>query len=69
MKINSLLKARSAGLFFKAIFSLPSTHRNLWLGLAILAASAFGNSVQAQAWIDEKFNSLAETDGVRVSTM
>ena len=59
MKINSSLKTRPTDWSFKTIFSLPSTHRNLWLGLAILAASAFGNSVQAQAWIDEKFNSLA----------
>lgn len=58
MKINPSLKTRSSASFFKAIFSLSSTHRNLWLGLAILAGSAFGNSVQAQAWLDENFNSL-----------
>jgi hypothetical protein len=27
-----------------------------WLALAILAVGAFGNSVQAQAWIDENFS-------------
>ena len=29
-----------------------------WLALAVLACGAFGNSVQAQAWLDENFNSL-----------
>jgi len=58
MKINSSVKTRSSASFFKAIFSLPSNHKNLWLALAILAVGAFGNSVQAQAWLDENFNSL-----------
>jgi autotransporter-associated beta strand protein len=66
MKINSSLKARPAGLFFKAIFSLPSTHRILWLALAILAVSAFGNSVKAEVWIDENFDLLG--DGVAQTT-
>ena len=59
MKNNSSLKTRPASSFFQTFFSLPSIHRNLCLGLAILAVGPFGNSVQAQAWIDEKFNSLA----------
>ena len=59
MQINSSLKTRPTSSFFQTIFSLPSIHRNLCLGLAILAVGAFGNSVQAQAWIDENFNSLA----------
>jgi len=29
-----------------------------WLALAILSCGAFGNSVHAQAWLDENFNSL-----------
>jgi len=59
MKINPSLKARPIASFFQAIFSLSSIHRNLCLGLAILAFGALGNSAQAQAWIDEKFTSLA----------
>ena len=59
MAINTSVKTRSSALFFKAIFSLSSTHKNLWLGLAIFAVGAFGNSVQAQtAWLTENFDSL-----------
>ena len=57
MAISTSVKTRSSASFFKAIFSLPSTQRNLWLGLAILAFGVFGNSVQAQ-WLSENFNSL-----------
>jgi len=39
--------------------STKSVRPFAWLALAILAVGAFGNSVQAQAWVDEKFNSLA----------
>jgi autotransporter-associated beta strand protein len=62
MKKFSSLKARPHASFFKATFSLSSTHRNLWLGLAILAVGAFGNSVQAATWLDENFNSYLTTD-------
>jgi len=44
----------------KAILELNSTtsvRPAAWLALAILAVGAFGNSVQAQAWIDENFSS------------
>ena len=57
MKNNPSLKTRSSTSFLQAIFSRPSTHRNLWLALASLAVGAFGNSVQAQ-WVNENFNTL-----------
>jgi autotransporter-associated beta strand protein len=57
MKKNPSLKTRSTAPFLQAIFSLPSTHRNLFLGLAIFAVGAFGNSVQAQ-WVNESFSTL-----------
>ena len=57
MKIIPSLKARPPVSFFQAIFPLSSTHKNLWLGLAILVVGAFGNSVQAQ-WLSENFDSL-----------
>jgi autotransporter-associated beta strand protein len=37
-----------------------------WLAMAIFAVGAFGNSVQAEVWIDENFNSLG--DGVAQTT-
>ena len=55
MKINPSLKTRPSASFFKAIFSLSSTHRNLWLGLAILTVGAFGNSIHAEVWLNETF--------------
>jgi len=39
--------------------STKSVRPFAWLAIGILAVGAFGNSVQAQAWVDEKFNSLA----------
>jgi fibronectin-binding autotransporter adhesin len=57
MAISTSVKTRPTAWSFRTIFSLRSNHRNLWLGLAILAVGAFGNSVQAQ-WLSEKFDSL-----------
>ena len=63
MAINTSVKTRSSALFFKAIFSLSSTHKNLWLGLAIFAVGAFGNSVQAQTvWLNDTLSGYT-TDG------
>ena len=59
MKTNPSLKTRPTAPFLQAIFSLRSTQRNLWLGLAILAVGAFGNSVQAQAWLNENFSAYS----------
>ena len=55
MKTNPSLKARPPVSFFQAIlssFSLLFTHKNLWLGLAILAVGAFGNSTHAEVWLN-----------------
>jgi autotransporter-associated beta strand protein len=46
--------------------SIKSIRPAAWLALAFLAVGAFGNSVQAQAWIDENFSSLV--DGVAQTT-
>ena len=66
MAISTSVKTRSSSSFFKAIFSLPSAHRSLWLGLAIFAVGAFGNSVQAQQWLSENFDSLGATVNLTV---
>ena len=59
MKKNPSLKTRSTAPFLQAIFSLRSTNRNLWLGLAILALGAFGNSVQAAVWLSDSILNLS----------
>jgi len=68
MKINPSLRTRSSASFFQAIFSLPFNHKNLWLGLAILAVGAFGNSVQAQTTYLNDTLSGYTTDGVALTT-
>ena len=68
MKKNRSIKTRPTASFLQAIFSLRPTHRNLWLGLAILAVGAFGNSVQAQTpYLNDTLSGYT-TDGVALTT-
>ena len=65
MKINPSLKTRPSASFFQATFSLPSTHRNLWLALSVLSL-VHSSPVFADVWLNQDYSTY--TVGDQVST-
>ena len=65
MNINPSSKARSTASFLQAIFSLRSTHRNLWLGLSVLSL-VYSSPVFAVMWLNQDYSNY--TVGEQVST-
>ena len=65
MKINPSLKTRPSASFFKAIlsYSLPSTHRNLWLALSVLSL-VHSSPVFADVWLDQNYSAYTVGDQV-----